>query len=74
MSGEEALPNIGLKLLDAEGEAAVLRLNAENDCLDLFTLLDDLRRMLDALGPAEVGDVNQAVDAVFNFDEGAKVR
>jgi hypothetical protein len=29
--------------------------------------------MLDALGPAEVGDVHQAVDAVFDFNEGAKV-
>src|ERR1017187_3687585 len=29
--------------------------------------------MLDALGPAEVGDVNQTVDAVFNLNEGPKV-
>ncbi len=29
--------------------------------------------MLDALGPAQVGDVDQAVDAVFDFDESAEV-
>src|SRR5579872_465496 len=29
--------------------------------------------MLHALGPAQVADVDQAIDAVFNFDEGAEV-
>jgi hypothetical protein len=54
MRGEEALPDIGLELLDAEREAAILRLDAENNCLHLFALLHDFRRMLDALGPAQV--------------------
>src|ERR1700691_6247087 len=70
---EEALPNIGLQLLDAQREAAILRLNAENNSLDLFALLDDFRGVLDALGPAQVGDVDKAVDSVFNLDEGAEV-
>jgi hypothetical protein len=71
--GEEALPHVGLQLLDAQAQAAVLRLNAENDSLHLFALLHDLRGVLDALGPAQVRDVNQAVDAVLDLDEGAKV-
>src|ERR1700722_15875748 len=29
--------------------------------------------MLDPLGPAQVADVNQAVDSIFDFNEGAKV-
>src|ERR1035438_8788649 len=29
--------------------------------------------MLDALGPTQVADVDQSVDSVFDFDEGAKV-
>ena len=70
---EEALPHIGLKLLDAEREAAVLRLDAENNCLHLFALLHDFRGMLDALGPAQVGDVDEAVNAILDFDEGAEV-
>ena len=73
MRGEEALPDVGLQLLDAQREAAVLRLNAENDCLHLFALLHNLRRMLDALGPAQVRDVHQAVDSVLDFDESAEV-
>ena len=71
--GEERIPDIGLELLDAEREAAVLRLDAEDDCLDLLTLLENFRGVLDALGPAEVGDVDQTVDAVFDLDEGAEV-
>src|SRR4051794_5978137 len=73
MSGEETLPHIGLELLDAQAQAAVLRLHAENDSLHLLALLHDFRRVLDALGPAQVGDVHQAVDAVFDLDEGSEV-
>src|SRR5579862_2280695 len=73
VGGEEALPHIGLELLDAQAQAAILRLDAENDSLHLLTLLHHFRRMLDALGPAQVRDVYQAVDAVLDFDEGAEV-
>ena len=54
MRGEEALPHVGLQLLDAQAETAILRLNAQNDSLHLLALLHDLRRMLYALGPAQV--------------------
>ena len=70
---EEALPNVGLQLLHAQREAAVVRLNGQNNGLDLVALLQNFRRMLDALGPAQVADVYQAVDAVLDFDEGAEV-
>ena len=49
---EEGVPDIRLKLLDAEREAAVLGLDAEHDSLDLLTLLEHFGRVLDALGPA----------------------
>src|SRR5438309_1446389 len=67
--GEEGLPDIGLELLDAQRQAAVFRLDAENHSLDLLALLQDFGRMLDALGPAQVRDMHQAVDAVFDLDE-----
>src|SRR5580698_6033925 len=51
---EEALPDIGLHLLDAQRETAVLRLDAENDSLHLLALLHHFRWMLHALGPAQV--------------------
>src|SRR6185437_14019444 len=58
VGGEERLPDIGLELLDAKAEAAILRLDAENDCLDLFAFLDHFGGVLDALGPAQVGDMD----------------
>ena len=71
--GEEGIPDVGLELLDAEGEAAVFGLDAEDDGADLLALLEDFGGVLDALGPGEVGDVDEAVDAVFDLDKGAEV-
>jgi len=31
-------------------------------------------RILDAFGPADIADVNQAVETVFDLDEGAEFR
>jgi hypothetical protein len=73
MLREERVPDIRLQLLDAQRQTAVLRLNAQNDRANLLALLQDLRGMLNALGPAEVRDVHQAVDAIFDFAEGPKV-
>ena len=70
---EEGLPDIGLQLLHAQREAAFVGLDRQHDGLHLVALLQDFRRMLDALGPAQVADVDQAVDAVFDLDEGAEV-
>ncbi len=62
---KEGLPDVRLQLLDAEREAAILWLYAENDSANLVTLLQQLGRMLHALGPAQVGDVHETIDAVF---------
>ena len=70
---EEGLPDIGLKLLYSERQAPLIRFDGENDCFHAVALFQYFRRMLHALGPAQVADVDQAVDAVFDFDEGAEV-
>ncbi len=70
---EERLPDVGLKLLHAQRQAALVRLDGENDRLHAITFFQYLRRVLDTLGPAQVADVNQAVDAVFDFDECSEV-
>src|SRR6202000_2482421 len=72
MLGKKCLPDVGLELLDAEREAAVFRLYTEHHGLHFFTLLEDFRRMLDALGPAQVRDVHQTIDAVFGSAESAE--
>jgi len=60
-------------LLDAKRQAALVRLNREHDSLHPITLFQDFGRMLHALGPTEVADVNQAINAVFDLDESAEV-
>src|SRR5271157_4302384 len=70
---EESVPDIGLKLLYAQREPTLVRLDSEHDGLHLVALLQHFRRMLHALGPAQVAHVNQAVDAVLDFDECAEV-
>src|SRR5271155_3075266 len=73
MRREESFPDIGLKLLHAERQAPLVGLNRQHHSLYAITLLQHLRRMLHALGPAEVADVHQAVDTVLDFDKGAEV-
>ena len=73
MLGEERIPNIGLHLLHAQREAALVRFDGQDDGLDLVAFLQDFRRMLHAGRPAQVADVDQAVDAIFDFDESAEL-
>src|SRR3954471_18673921 len=51
----------------------MLGFDGQDDSLDLVALLHDFRRMLHALGPAHVADVDQSVDAVFDLDERAEL-
>ena len=62
-----------LVLLDAQAEALVLDVDVEHHRLDHVALLELLARVLDALGPGDVGDVHQAVDALLDADEDAEV-
>src|SRR5271165_1739647 len=73
MRAEEALPGVRLKLLDAKREAAVGRVDIEDHGLGELALLQNLGRMLDALGPGQIGNVHQTVDALFDFNEGAEI-
>src|SRR6266567_8258707 len=56
-------PRVFLRLLQAEGNPLVLGIHVQDQHLDLVALLHDFGRMLHALGPRHVGDVDQAVDA-----------
>ena len=66
---EERFPRIRLKLLDAERKPAVRRIDIEYYGLNKLTFLQQFRRMLDTLGPGEIGDMNQSVDPLLDFDE-----
>src|SRR5882672_11401890 len=60
-------PRILGRLLEAERNALVLGVDVENHNVNRVTLLHDFGRMLNALGPRHVGDVNQSVDARLDF-------
>ena len=62
-------PRIGLSLLEAEGDTLFLRVDVENDRLNLLTLLEALRRMARTTRPGDVRHVDHTVDALFELDE-----
>ena len=70
---QDVVPGVRLELLDAQGELLVLLVDLQHDGLDLVALLEHLARVLDLLGPGDVGDVHQAVDALLDLDEDAEV-
>src|SRR5688500_9636085 len=67
----EGLPRIGLGLLEAERDATLLAVDLEHRHVDLLRGRDDLARMDVLLGPAHLGDVDEALDARLELDERA---
>src|SRR5438045_8023565 len=51
----------------------MLRLNRKHLRLHLLALLQDFGGMLHALGPAQIADMHQSIDAVFDLDEGTEI-
>ena len=70
---DEDLPRIAHGLLEAERDAALDRIDFEDLHFDFLRGRDDLARMHVLLGPRHFGDVDQALDARLQFDEGAVV-
>jgi hypothetical protein len=69
-----AAPRVRLDLLHAERDALAADLvDVEHDRLDLVADVDDLRRVLDPLGPRHLADVHEALDARLELDERAVV-
>ena len=68
---QHALPRIGLRLLEAERDALAVAIDVEHLDLDGLADLEDLRRVVD-VRPRQLGDVDQAVDAL-EVDERAEV-
>ena len=64
-------PRIGKDLAHSEADPAVVEVEPQDHDLDFLAVLQHVGRMLDT-GPADFGDVKQAVDAA-QVDEGAIV-
>src|SRR5215510_1409315 len=65
-------PRILLGLLETEADPLVLRVDVEDHDIDAVALLHDFRRMLHALRPTHIRDMNQPIDARLDFDERAE--
>src|SRR5579884_128905 len=70
---DERLPRVGQRLLEAEADAPLLRIDVEHHDLDLLRGRDDLAGVHVLLGPAHLRDVDKALDPRLQFDEGAVV-
>ena len=70
----ELVPRIGLDLLQAQRNAPRAGIDAEHHRFHLIALVEDLRRVLDALAPRHFGDVDEAFHARLELDERAVVR
>src|ERR1041385_3258844 len=69
----EVVPLVRQELLDRQRQALVLAVDVDHARLHRVALLQHLVRMLEAAVPRHVGDVDQAVDPLLHFDEGAEV-
>src|SRR5262249_7354126 len=69
----EGLPIVGLEFLDRKRDPPVLLVDRRDDRLDVVALLQDLRGVLDPLGPGHVRNMDEPVHSLFDLDEGAEV-
>ena len=67
----DQLPRIFGELFEAEGDSLVGFVDAEDLGVDGIAFFDDFRGVSGFAGPRHIGDVNHAIDAFFQFDEGA---
>src|SRR5271157_2969195 len=66
-------PGVGEGLLETEGDAALFRLDGEDDGVDCVTLLEDVAGVTEFFAPGHFRDVDEAFDAGFDFDKCAEV-
>ena len=72
VGGGNVGPRIFGQLLDAEGELFAFLIHGQHLGLHGVADLEELVGMTDLLGPADVGHMDEAVDAVFDADEHAE--
>jgi len=67
------IPRIFFQLLVAEAQATVVLVDCENFNFDISTDLSEFARVFDLLSPREIADVDETVNAFFDFNEYAEV-
>src|SRR5215470_4295219 len=69
----QRLPRVLLHLLHAETDATRARIDTQHFNLDHVAGIDYFARMLHALGPAHLGNVDQAFNARLELNKGAVI-
>src|SRR5690606_7053783 len=69
MVAREGFPRVLERLLEAERDAALLRVDLEHDDLDFLRGRQDLAGVNVLLGPRHLGNVDEALDARLQLDE-----
>ena len=72
--GYPGVPRIFLELLDAKSDALAFLIDLKNQRLDRVPFLDHFTGVNHLTRPGHVRDVEQAVDAILDFDESSVVR
>ena len=66
-------PRVFGQLLDTKRDTLLFLINFEHNTLDLLTFLQGFAGMIEFLCPAQIADVNKAVDAGFDLDKCAVI-
>src|SRR6478672_1365953 len=67
----DLFPRIVAQLFNAEADPLVHLVDVDHDRFHFVVLLKDFARVIDLPGPAQIGDVDHAIDSVFEFHERA---
>src|SRR5581483_1678264 len=69
----EIIPGVRFEIFDRKRHPPVFGIDASDDRFDLLAFLQNLSGMLDPPRPRNVGNVDESIDAVLDFDKGAEV-
>src|SRR5579872_1800359 len=69
----QCIPRIRCQLPHAQRNTPFLRIDVENHAIHLIACIDELGRVLHALRPGHFAYVNQSLDPLLQFDEGAVI-
>src|ERR1051325_5516121 len=70
----QADPRVGLGLPEPERDAAILRIQLENNRFDFISSRNHLRRMPQPLAPAHLRHMDEALNSRLKLNEGAVIR
>ncbi len=70
--GGQGFPGIAPELFDAQSDAVQGAVDGKDNGFHFLVFLEEFLGMIDALGPADVRDVDQSVDAFLDLDESAE--